>query len=103
VSYTPRREAASNIERRPAILLAKDGRGVTVRFRDGTTYSLPLALFAKHDIQPGQQFMLVRQYAGKRLLNVHVEPVAPASIIERKGMPKIQIRSPNGKLTTRQS
>ena len=47
--------------------------------------------------------MLVRQYAGKRLLNVHVEPVAPASIIERKEMPKIQIRSPNGKLTTRQS
>lgn len=102
MSYTPRREAAPNTERRPAILLAKDGRGVTVRFRDGATYSLPAALFAEHDIQPGQQFMLVRQYAGKRLLSVRVEPIAPAPSIERKVMPKIQIRSVNGRLTTRQ-
>lgn len=46
--------------------------------------------------------MLVRQYAGKRLLNVHIEPIAPASSIERKALPKIQIRSVNGRLTTRQ-
>jgi hypothetical protein len=46
--------------------------------------------------------MLVRQYAGKRLLNVHIEPFAPAPSIERKALPKIQIRSVNGRLTTRQ-
>jgi hypothetical protein len=104
VSYTPRREAApnQNIERRPALLLTRDSRSASVRFRDGSTYSLPAALFAKHDVKPGEQFMLVRQYAGKRLLNVHIEPIAPASSIERKALPKIQIRSVNGRLTTRQ-
>ena len=105
MTYTPRREAApnQNIDRRPAVLLTKDSRSATVRFRDGTTYALPLALFAKHDIQPGQPFMLIRQYAGKRLLSVRIEPIAPASSIERKATPKIQIRSINGRLTTRKS
>ena len=77
-------------------------RDAAVRFRDGTTYSLPAAPFIEQDIQPGQQFMLVLQYAGKRLLNARIEPFAAAASIERKTAPKIQVRSINGRLTTRQ-
>lgn len=100
MSYTPRATPSQNIERRPAVLLAKDNRSATVRFRDGSIYSLPAALFG-NDIEPGGQFMLIRQYAGKRLLNVHIEPLAAAVSIERKEMPKVQIRNINGRLTTR--
>lgn len=105
MTYTPRREAApsTNTERRPAVLLALDSRSATARFRDGSTYSLPAQLFAKHEVQPGEPFTLIRQYAGKRLLNVRVEPVAPAANIKRKVMPKVQVRSINGRLTTRKT
>lgn len=105
MSYTPRREAApnQNIDRRPAVLLTKDSRSATALFRDGKTYTLPLALFAKHDVQLRQQFMLIRQYAGKRLLSVRIEPIAPATTAREKELPKIQIRSINGRLTTRKT
>jgi len=105
VTYTPRRDPvpSPNIERRPAILVLRNGRDAAVRFRDGTTYSLPAAPFIEQGIQPGQSFMLVLQYAGKKLLNARVEPFAPASNIERKATPKVQVRSVNGRLTTRQT
>jgi len=103
VTYTPRRDAAPNTERRPAILVLLDNKAAAVRFRDGTTYSLPATPFIEQKIEVGQQFMLVLQYAGKRLLNARIEPFAAAVSIERKATPKIQVRNVNGRLTTRQS
>jgi len=47
--------------------------------------------------------MLVLSYAGKRLSGARIEPFAAASTIERKVMPKIQVRDVNGRLSTRQS
>jgi len=103
VTYRKTPTASPNIERRPAVLVLLDNRAASVRFRDGTTYAMPAAPFVELGMRPGQQFMLVLSYAGKRLSGARIEPFAAASTIERKVMPKIQVRDVNGRLSTRQS
>ncbi len=92
-----------NVERRPGFVLAKNGRGVSVRFRDGTTYSMPAEPFESQGVGPGQNFVLVLTYAGRTLQGVRVEPTVPRPATIRATTPKIQVRDTHGKLTTRKT
>jgi hypothetical protein len=96
-------QPSPNVERRPGLVLAKNGRGVSVRFRDGTTYSMPLAPFEAQGIETGQNFVLVLTYAGRTLQGVRVEPTIARPAAEHRTTPKIQVRDLRGRLTTRKA
>lgn len=95
--------ASPNVERRPGVVLTKNGRGVVVRFRDGTTYSLPSEPFEAQGVEVGHNFMLVLTYAGRTLQGVRVEPTIARTAVVRATTPKIQVRDLRGRLTTRKA
>lgn len=80
------------------ILLIR-GDSATVRFRDGTTFSMPAKLFV--GIQ--KHFVLVKTYTGGRLVNVGVEPLAPATTSPSPKEVKVMQRDASGNVTTRRT
>jgi hypothetical protein len=104
VTYRKLPSPSPNVERRLGIVLTKNGRGVSVRFRDGATYSMPLAPFASQGVEVGQSFVLVLTYAGRNLQDVRVElPTVARPAAEHRMTPKIQVRDLRGRLTTRKA
>jgi hypothetical protein len=95
--------ASPNVERRPGIVLTKNGRGVVVRFRDGTTYSMPAEPFEKQGVEVGHNFVLVLSYAGRTLQGVRIEPTIAREAAAARAVPKIQVRDLRGRLTTRKA
>lgn len=68
-----------------------------MRFRDGMTFSMPARLF----VGIKKDFVLVKTYTGGRLVNVGVEPLAPATTVGAPKPVKVMQRDADGNITTR--
>lgn len=99
-NYTADRRSATT-ERRVGMLVSMQGDRASVRFMDGQAFSLPMHLFVAASVRPGEKFVLVTVYQGKRVADVKVEKneARPGSLLLTP-LPKVQVKD-NGKVTTR--
>lgn len=88
-------------ERRTAQIVSFQGNRATIRFLDGAVYAMPSDRFTSLALVPGNMFILVTEYQGKRVAGVRVERQAEArGAAPEREQPKIMVRS-GLKVTTR--
>lgn len=88
-------------ERRIGTLLSVQGNRADARFLDGQVFAMPLAPFSMAGVRPGERFVLVTSYEGKRVVDVKVERnEARLGSVLSAPLPKVQVRD-GAKLTTR--
>lgn len=88
-------------ERRLAQLTVIQGPRASIRFIDGTSYSMPSAPLQKIGVKPGGMFMLVTEYRGRDIVSVRVELQGEArGAAPTRAQPKVMVRD-GLKLTTR--
>lgn len=99
-NYTADRRS-STTERRVGMLVAMQGDRASVRFMDGQAFSLPSRLFVAASVRPGDKFVLVTVYEGRRVADVRVEKneARPGALLLTP-LPKVQVKD-NGKVITR--
>ena len=93
---------AVSTERRLAQVALFRGPRASVRFIDGTTYSIPSEPLHKLGIAPGGMFVLIIEYRGRDVSGYRVErqPAARGAAPARPTQPKVMIRD-GLKVTTR--
>lgn len=93
----------TTVERRVAQLALVHGPRASIRFIDGTMYTMPLAPLAALGIKPGDTFALVTRYQGKKVLDVKIEPTArPNAPSGARPRAKVYVRD-GIKITTRKT
>lgn len=94
-------QPSTSTERRLAQLVLFQGPRASVRFIDGSTYSMPSVPLRKLGLVPGGLFILVIDYRGRDITNVRVELQKEArGASPLRAIPKVMVRD-GLKLTTR--
>jgi hypothetical protein len=90
-----------NIERRLAQVAVFQGPRASIRFIDGSTYSMPSEPLRKLGVAPGGMFLLITEYRGRDVVSVRIELQGEArGAAPGRAQPKVMVRT-GLKLTTR--
>jgi len=100
-NYRQLQQQPNSVERRLAQLAVIQGPRASIRFIDGTSYSMPSEPLRKIGVKPGGMFLLITEYRGRDVVSVRVELQGEArGAAPGRAQPKVMVRT-GLKLTTR--